>query len=106
LSGEPLNWRIKELYGEEATTPKTANKMAETYLKLREYQKEYMEYWNSTAKLTKSGKPVEAILTPVAPFAALQLDKTTSVGKNFRSLCSRSKLTGSAHRLYYFCECS
>lgn len=39
-----------------------------------------MDYWNGTAALTKSGNPIDAILTPVAPFAALQLGKTTSVG--------------------------
>ena len=29
-----------------------------------------MEYWNSTASHTGTGSPVDAIVTPLAPFAA------------------------------------
>ncbi|KAK7897999.1 hypothetical protein LTR67_004631 [Exophiala xenobiotica] len=83
LSGEPLQDHIQRTYGTAAGslgTPKTADKIWEINLRLREYQKEYMEYWNGTAKQTKSGKPVDAILTPVAPFAALQFGGTFHIG--------------------------
>lgn len=59
----------------------TGDKIHATNLKQRAYQKEYMDYWNSTAASTTTGRPVDAIICPVAPFAALQLEKTTSVGK-------------------------
>ena len=36
----------------------------------REAQKEYMEYWNSTAELTGTGQPVDAIIAPLAPWPA------------------------------------
>lgn len=36
----------------------------------REFQKEYMEYWNSTAELTGTGRPVDAVITPLAPMPA------------------------------------
>jgi amidase len=44
--------------------------IAEVNRKKREFQKEYMEYWNSTAELTGTGRPVDAIITPLAPMAA------------------------------------
>ncbi|KAK3673927.1 hypothetical protein LTR78_006129 [Recurvomyces mirabilis] len=36
----------------------------------RELQKEYMEYWNSTAEMSGTGRPVDAVISPLAPFAA------------------------------------
>ncbi|KAK4540735.1 hypothetical protein LTR36_008950 [Oleoguttula mirabilis] len=36
----------------------------------REAQKAYMEYWNSTAELTGTGRVVDAVIAPLAPFAA------------------------------------
>lgn len=65
-----------ELSGEEAAPQTLVTKapqanatdiMAANVTK-REIQKEYMEYWNSTAELTDSGRPVDAIICPVAPF--------------------------------------
>jgi amidase len=32
---------------------------------LRDYRKAYLEYWNSTAALTGTGKPVDALIAPV-----------------------------------------
>ncbi|OAL34479.1 hypothetical protein AYO20_06322 [Fonsecaea nubica] len=80
LSGEPLQDRVREFYGEKAGTPKTVDKVWDLNLRVREYQKEYMDYWNSTAASTQSGRPVDAILTPVAPFAALQFEKAMPIG--------------------------
>jgi amidase len=31
-------------------------------------RKEYLDYWNSTEALTSTGRPVDAIISPVAPF--------------------------------------
>ncbi|EMC99608.1 hypothetical protein BAUCODRAFT_21378 [Baudoinia panamericana UAMH 10762] len=36
----------------------------------REAQKAYMEYWNSTAEVSGTGRPVDAVISPLAPFAA------------------------------------
>ena len=36
----------------------------------REYQKEYLEYWNSTKDLTGTGRPVDGLIAPLAPFPA------------------------------------
>lgn len=43
----------------------------------REAQKAYMEYWNSTAELTGTGRPVDAVISPLAPFAAARPAKYT-----------------------------
>lgn len=39
-------------------------------IRKREAQKDYMEYWNSTASFTSHGEPVDAIIAPLAPFPA------------------------------------
>ncbi|CAF9916688.1 Acetamidase [Imshaugia aleurites] len=74
LSGEPMVSQISGMYGkkrEEASASKiSANNIAQ-----REYQKEYMEYWNSTVRLTSTGRPVDAIIAPLAPFAAARPDR-------------------------------
>lgn len=33
-------------------------------------RKEYLDYWNQTAEATGTGRPVDAIISPGAPFAA------------------------------------
>jgi amidase len=81
LSGEPLTPRVVQFYGNEPIAPRTGDAIFETNLEVRRYQKAYLDYWNSTAALTKTSRPVDAVLAPVAPFAALQLEKETTVGK-------------------------
>lgn len=43
----------------------------------RNAEKEYMEYWNSTKDLTGTGRPVDAVISPLAPFAAARPGKYT-----------------------------
>jgi amidase len=52
----------------------TASQIAEVNVLKRQYQKEYMEYWNSTSTLTGTGRPVDAVIAPLAPFAAARPD--------------------------------
>ena len=33
-------------------------------------RKEYLDYWNQTAEATGTGRPVDAVISPGAPFAA------------------------------------
>lgn len=82
LSGEPLSHRIVESYGDEPSAPKTGDAIHRINLNQRKYQKDYMDYWNSTATLTRSRNPVDAILAPVAPFAAFELGNATSLGES------------------------
>ncbi|OAA65242.1 Amidase [Niveomyces insectorum RCEF 264] len=80
LSGEPLQPRIQAMYGDKPSAPKTADALSAFNLRLGRYRKAYMDYWNSTAALTKSGAPVDAVLAPVAPHAALELGKALHIG--------------------------
>jgi amidase len=57
--------------------PADATQIMATNIAKREAQKEYMEYWNSTAELTGTGKPVDALIAPLAPFAAARPGKYT-----------------------------
>ncbi|KAK6442314.1 hypothetical protein LTR95_001446 [Oleoguttula sp. CCFEE 5521] len=66
LSGEEP---APQILGEKRP-PVDATEIAATNVEKREAQKEYMEYWNSTAELTGTGRPVDAIISPLAPFAA------------------------------------
>jgi amidase len=52
----------------------TASQIAEVNVLKRQYQKEYMEYWNSTASITGTGRPIDAVISPLAPFAAARPD--------------------------------
>ncbi|KAL8924906.1 MAG: hypothetical protein Q9208_003789 [Pyrenodesmia sp. 3 TL-2023] len=71
LSGEPMASQVATYGGEMANAPpKDATYVAANNVAKREWQKEYIEYWNSTAKVTGTGRPVDALIAPVAPFAA------------------------------------
>ncbi|KAL8818307.1 MAG: hypothetical protein Q9223_003030 [Gallowayella weberi] len=72
LSGEPAAPQLGNTYGVESVIepPEDAVYIAGNNVAKRQYQKEYMEYWNSTAELTGTGKPVDTVILPVAPFAA------------------------------------
>ncbi|PSS22276.1 hypothetical protein M430DRAFT_274638 [Amorphotheca resinae ATCC 22711] len=79
LSGEPMSNQIKPAYGTRKAEY-TASQIAAVNIQKREYQKEYMEYWNSTSALTGTGRPVEAIIAPVAPFPAARPEMYTYYG--------------------------
>lgn len=66
LSGEPPIPQLLVKYGEK----KTASQIAALNVRKREYQKEYMDYWNSTAALTGTGRPVDGVICPISPQAA------------------------------------
>ncbi|EXJ87653.1 hypothetical protein A1O1_04577 [Capronia coronata CBS 617.96] len=81
LAGEPPQDRVEGNYGIRATTPKPGNEVFDLVLRHKRYQKQYMDYWNSTAKLTSSGRPVDAILSPVSPVPPHLFFATTDYGK-------------------------
>lgn len=70
LSGEPPSPQIEGVYGKKPKEEKTATHIHETNVAKREAQKSYMEYWNSSAETTGTGRPVDCIICPVAPSAA------------------------------------
>jgi amidase len=48
----------------------TGTDIAAVNVEQRAAKKKYMDYWNSTAELTGTGRPVDAVISPVAPYAA------------------------------------
>lgn len=57
-----------------------ASDIMATNIEKREVQKDYMEYWNSTADLTSTGEPVDAVIAPLAPFPAARENGYTYYG--------------------------
>lgn len=70
LSGEPVAQQIAQGYGTEPKDEVGASTIARTNIEKREYQKEYMDYWNSTKNATGTDRPVDAFIMPLAPFPA------------------------------------
>jgi amidase len=71
LSGEPISTPIQATYGAPPAAPETtASQIAKINIRKRLFQKEYLEYWNGTAGATGTGRPVDALIAPLAPSAA------------------------------------
>ncbi|EHK97221.1 putative Acetamidase [Glarea lozoyensis 74030] len=73
LSGEPMAPAIAQNYAKQSPEY-TASQIAATNVQKRQFQKKYMEYWNSTSTITGTGRPVDAVISPLAPFAAAKRD--------------------------------
>lgn len=54
----------------DAAPQANASEIMAVNISKREAQKDYMEYWNSTASLTNTGRPVDAVISPLAPYTA------------------------------------
>lgn len=80
LSGEPISPQVANLYGSEQLEEMGASEIAATNVAKREYQKEYMDYWNSTKDLTGTGRPVEAFIMPCAPSPAVRINGSNYYG--------------------------
>lgn len=80
LSGEPLIPAIQARYGSAATAEANASEIAALHRELRDYKKEYLDYWMSTVEQTGTGRPVDAVLMPVAPYAAARKGKFAYAG--------------------------
>ena len=80
LSGEPPVPQIALTYGHKPRDQMNASQIAATNVAKREAQKEYLVYWNSTTSETGTGRPADAVIAPVAPFAAARPEKYVYVG--------------------------
>ncbi|KAF2657724.1 amidase [Lophiostoma macrostomum CBS 122681] len=68
LSGEPMAPQVA--FYQDLEKEFSGSEIAATNVRLRQLKKEYMDYWNSTETVTGTGRPVDAIITPLAPFPA------------------------------------
>ena len=81
LSSEPIAPQMQSLFSPSGPTgEQSASHIAEVNRDLRAYKKEYMDYWNSTEELTGTGRPVDAFIMPLAPFAAARPHKYKDYG--------------------------
>ncbi|KAH7069641.1 amidase signature domain-containing protein [Paraphoma chrysanthemicola] len=78
LSGEPMADQVK--FYEALETEFKASEIATTNVELRGLKKEYLDYWNSTVHKTTTGRPVDAVISPLAPFPAARPGKYTYYG--------------------------
>ncbi|KAH8816091.1 amidase signature domain-containing protein [Xylogone sp. PMI_703] len=69
-TGEPIQEGVKNLLGAKRSEQYNASRIADVNVRKRQFQKQYMEYWNSTAAKTGTGRPVDAVISPLAPFPA------------------------------------
>ncbi|CAG8892656.1 unnamed protein product [Penicillium egyptiacum] len=77
LSGEP---KAPEIVCTENGIQLKASEISALNVAKREYQKQYMDYWHSTAEVTGTGRPVDALFCPLAPHAAVIPSEFKSVG--------------------------
>lgn len=73
LSGEPLSKQIE--FFSKLDKEFTGSEIAANNVKQRQLKKEYLDYWNSTATMTSTGRPVDAIICPLAPFPAARRER-------------------------------
>jgi amidase len=78
LSGEPMSDQVK--FYASLDKEFTASEIAATNVELRALRKEYLDYWNSTAQKTSTGRAVDAIVSPLAPFPAARQGKYSYYG--------------------------
>ncbi|ETN40191.1 uncharacterized protein HMPREF1541_04467 [Cyphellophora europaea CBS 101466] len=70
LSGETVAAQVAMSYGREAREQFKASDIAATNVEQRQSKKEYLDYWNSTAELTGTGRSVDGLIAPLAPYPA------------------------------------
>ncbi|CAO2658374.1 Nn.00g060970.m01.CDS01 [Neocucurbitaria sp. VM-36] len=73
LSGEPMAPQIS--FFQSLDKEFTASEIAATNVELRGLKKAYLDYWNSTAERTSTGRPVDAVISPLAPWPAARPGK-------------------------------
>ncbi|KAI1244962.1 hypothetical protein MGN70_011850 [Eutypa lata] len=72
LSGEPLIPGLQDEFPDgKPLKPSNAIQVEKAVIRLKKYRAAYQTSWNSTEKLTNTGRPVDAVILPVLPSAAV-----------------------------------
>lgn len=81
VSGEPIMKSMKPVDEESenapnmfippTSTPTSAYELWQFQKQKRDLRQEYLEHWNNTTRETGTGRPVDAIIAPVAPYSAM-----------------------------------
>ncbi|KAM5529583.1 amidase [Fusarium oxysporum f. sp. phaseoli] len=75
LAHEPIPDVLARTYGTKPLRQFNASEIHRNNVLLREWRKAYLDYWSSTSNLTGTGRPVDAVICPVAPFCAVRPTK-------------------------------
>lgn len=78
LSGEPMSEAV--VFYQSLDREFTGSEIAANNVEIRHIKKQYLDYWNSTADKTGTGRPVDGIIAPLAPFPAARPGKYTYYG--------------------------
>jgi amidase len=78
LSGEPMSPQVA--FYQDLEKEFTGSEIAATNVEIRKLRKEYMDYWNSTAEKTGTGRSVDAVISPLAPWPAARREMYTYYG--------------------------
>ncbi|KAL9065440.1 MAG: hypothetical protein Q9157_007476 [Trypethelium eluteriae] len=79
-TGEPAPPTLAGTFGNSPTTPSSVQDVQAHNRATRAYRADYLTYWRSTASLTGTGRPVDAIIAPTSPYASPLLGKMKYVG--------------------------
>ncbi|OTA89503.1 hypothetical protein M434DRAFT_398549 [Hypoxylon sp. CO27-5] len=83
LSGEPPVPEISHIFPEgKPCTPMSLIDYENASVEMKKYRESYLAYWDSTAEETDNGLPVDAVILPVTPYAAVLPKKSFYFGYN------------------------
>lgn len=80
LSGEDIAVQVSGVYSDKAKEEFTASAIAANNVAKRKFQKEYLDYWNSTSQETGTNRPVDGIICALAPYPAARREKYNYYG--------------------------
>ena len=79
--GEPIVESMRGPFGAEAGPQANGSQVFADNVAVREYRAAYLDYWNSTKAATGTGRPVDAIISPLNHQAATRKERFRSAGK-------------------------
>ncbi|SPQ27180.1 4d5488d3-8290-446a-b4cc-13cd47e22ab9 [Thermothielavioides terrestris] len=72
LSGEPIVPEIANVFpGGKLRKPMPLPEYEQVVVHMHDYRNRYNDYWMASAQRTGTGRPVEAVISPVTPYAAI-----------------------------------
>ncbi|KAK4033688.1 amidase signature domain-containing protein [Parachaetomium inaequale] len=72
LSGEPIVPEIDNVFpGGKLRQPMPLPEYEQVVLHMKDFRNRYNDYWMSSAQNTHTGRPVEAVISPVTPYAGI-----------------------------------
>lgn len=84
-SGEPVDPLMPPAFDPDRkeAAPLTAGEVQELNVRVRKYREVYLRHWGATAGHAENptGRPVDVIVTPIAPYSAARIGKIRYAGK-------------------------